>query len=156
MTNKTNTKKFKIEYLLMLLIAISVIGILFFNGNLFKTSKNQETSYRENLQNDLNEILRQISGVGNVNCYITFEGDVEEVFLKNTTTINKNDTVEIVEEVVLVNGKPYSIKNQYPAVRSLTVVCEGGDDIYVKTILTNVLTMALDVPFDKIQIYKMK
>ena len=31
-----------------------------------------------------------------------------------------------------------------------------GDDIYVKTIITNVLTSALDVPIEKIQIYKMK
>ncbi len=153
--SKSN-KKFKIEYILVILIVISIIGILFFNGNLFNSSNKTETTYSQKLQKDLNEILSQIKGVGNVNCYISFEGDVEEVFLKNTTTLNKNDTIEIVEEVVLVNGKPYSIKNEYPKVRSLTVVCEGGDDIYVKTIITNVLTMALDVPGEKIQIYKMK
>ena len=149
-------KKFKIEYVLVGLILISIIAILFFNGNLTNSSNQVETTYQKNLQNDLNEILSQIQGVGKVNCYISFDGDVEEVFLKNTTTINKNDTVEIVEEVVLVNGKPYSTKNQYPSIRSLTVVCEGGDDIYVKTIITNVLTSALDVPVEKIQIYKMK
>ena len=151
-----SAKKFKIEYVLVILIAISIVAILFFNGSLGQKNEQSETTYQQNLQNDLVNILSQIKGVGKVSCYVSFDGDVEEVFLKNTTSVNKNDVIEIVEEVVLVNGKPYAIKNEYPNVRSLVVVCEGGDDIYVKTMINNVLTMALDVPGEKIQIYKMK
>ncbi len=154
--NNEKTKKIKIEYVLVILIVISICFILFGNGFLFKTTSTENTSYSQTLKSEIINVLSQIKGVGNVNCYITFDNDVEEVFLKNTTTITKNDTIEVTEEFVLVNGKPYKIKNQYPSVTSLIVVCEGADDIYVKTLITNVLTTALEVPIDKIQIYKMK
>ncbi len=151
-----NTKKFKIEYLLIILIAVSVVAILFFNGSFSSKSNQNEINYTQKLQNDLTYILSQIKGVGKISCYISFDGEVEEIFLKNTTTINKNDGVEIIEEVILVNGKPYTVKKQYPPVNSLVVVCEGGDNISVKTTIINVLSTALRVPSEKIQIYKMK
>ncbi len=152
----SNVKKFKIEYILIIIIAVSIVAILFFNGTFDSKTEQTSSEYTEKLKNDLNSILSQVKGVGKISCFITFDGEVEEIFLKNTTTINKNDSVEIVEEVVLVNGKPYELSKKYPSVESLIIVCEGGDDIIVKTTITNVVTMALKVPSEKIQIYKMK
>ncbi len=150
---KTKKGKFKSEFIIILIIIICVI-ILIFSGNITKTSESEvATSYEKTVENEIIKTLSKISGVGNVSVMLTFVGTSEKEFL----TSSKSEEGGInSEEVVLISGKPYLLKETYPKIQSVVVVCEGADNLQVKNTISNMINMAFEVPYEKIQIYKMK
>lgn len=153
-------KKFKIEYLLIIFLSILALVIFFsstkldfgFNFSKDKTDINQLTT----LENKLQEILSSIDGVGKTLVTINIDGTAEEVVLKNTETVTENGATLKSESVVLVNGKPYVIKELSPKILGVVVVCEGANNLNVKVAITEVLTTILEVSSDNIRILKMK
>ncbi len=151
-------KKIKIEYVLVVFLAILALVIFFSSTKLdFGFSNNNSTTSNEvTLEEKLEKILSNVKGVGKTVVSINLDGTSEEVILKNTETKNENGSIVTVESAVLVNGKPYVLKELSPKILGVVVVCEGADNINSKIAITEVLTTILGVSSDNIRILKMK
>jgi stage III sporulation protein AG len=153
-------KKFKIEYLLVIFLALLALFIFFSSTNLdfgLNFSKeNTQGDKQSTLENKLQEILTNIDGVGKTLITINLDGSSEEIVLKNVETVSENGSTIKSESVVLVNGKPYVLKELSPKILGVVVVCEGANNISVKMAITEVLTTILEVSSDNIRILKMK
>ncbi len=153
-------KKFKIEYLLIIFLTILALVIFFSSTKLdfgLNFSKEKvESSLQTTLEEKLQKIISNIDGVGKALITINVDGTVEEVVLKNTESITQNGTTNISESVVLVNGKPYVLKELAPKILGVVVVCEGANNLNTKIAITEVLTTILEVSSDNIRILKMK
>ncbi len=152
-------KKIKLEYILVIFLAVLALVIFFSSTKLdfgFSTSNKSSTSTEISLEEKLENLLSNVKGVGKTIVSINLDGTAEEVILKNTETKNENGSVITVESAVLVNGKPYVLKELSPKILGVVVVCEGADNINSKLAITEVLTTILGVSSDNIRILKMK
>ncbi len=152
-------KKIKFEYILVIFLAILALVIFFSTTKLdfgFSKNNNSSVSTEVSLEEKLEIILSNVKGVGKTIVSISIDGTTEEVILKNTETKNENGSIVTVESAVLVNGKPYVLKELSPKILGVVVVCEGADNINSKIAITEVLTTILGVSSDNIRILKMK
>lgn len=156
MSVKEEKKKLKLEHILIIIISICIILLLLFSSGFSLTKSNSDSNnYSTLVEQKIEKTLSQIKGVGSVKASIYVSGSVVEKTLKNTITTNENGIISIKEEVVLVSGKPYVIGEEYPEIISCIIVCDGAENLQVRTQITSVL-VALNIDSEKIQIYKMK
>jgi len=185
---KAQSKKKLIENAVILAIIgiiIIVAGSTFFGKSNIKveapvatntssieaSSKSAETNTNSNLENDIEKILSQISGVGKVNVMITYSTGKEIVPATDTKTtenntqekdngggtrnINQsnNESSVVYEENQSGSKTPIIIKELLPQVKGVVVVAEGAGDITIKENLTRAVQVLMDVPMYKIQVF---
>ena len=108
------------------------------------TKKISNDAYISYLENKLEQTIRGMDGAGRVSVMITLKDGGEKILDKNrpyesATDKNKGDgkettseKIKSVQETVLVeqdgNTSPIVIKEQYPDVCGVVVLCDGGDD----------------------------
>ena len=151
-------KKFKLEYLLIIVLTVVALVIFFSSESSVKNlfNKTENTNYQTELEGKISNLISKIDGVGEVVVTITFLDSGEEVVLKNTETKIENGVKTQTESAVLINGKPYVLNVLSPKVKGVIVVCKGADDVNVKMAITEVLLTTLNVTSDNIRILKMK
>ena len=165
-SDKQSTKKpinkrfFKIEYLLVFVLIILVLCLFFANSSTFSLFDNERETdainYETLVEEKLEKLLSNIDGAGSVNVMLSVDGTTKKEYLKNTQT-KKENGVELIEETtVLINGKPYLVKENNPEVLGIVVICQGGDNLKVKMAITEVITTVLPVSSDNIRILKKK
>ena len=141
-------KKIRIVFI----IAIAAVLLLFFSELDFSNDKqNEELSYgidineyKKDLESELTKHLKNMSGVGKVKVMITLESNQEISYVNETEKDGSQGESDI----------SYSEKNNYviiddgdkdrglvkkitePRIRGVLVICDGGDDITVKTKVT--------------------
>lgn len=157
-TNK-QTVKFKREYIYIIILSILAL-IIFFSSfkvnSIFNLSTDETLSVNASeIETKLSNILSKVDGVGKAIVSINVDNG-EEVVLKNTETITENGKTTRTESAVLINGKPYVVKENSPKILGVVVVCEGADDLKAKLVITEVITTSLGVSSDNIRIIKMK
>lgn len=151
-------------------IFVLILGVIFLstksqsNQNVVSSSDLTAEAYAEYLENKLSNILKNISGAGNVSVMITLDGGMryeyatesEEVTTSTEVGDNTNSKTTITEEVVIVtiNGKstPLVIKESYPKIIGVVVVASGAAKAQVKLNIMNAITALLDVTDANIQI----
>ena len=156
---KSILKKIKIEYLIIVILLVVAVYIFFSSTsvNLGLSKNNNDTSsYQNGIEEKLESTLSKINGVGDCVVSVSFDGSGEEVVLKNSETKTENGVTTQSSTAVIVNGKPYVLKELEPKVRGVVVVCKGADNLSVKMAITEVLTTILNVSSDNIRILKMK
>lgn len=151
---------FKIEYLLIILLIILLLCLFFSNSGVFKfletDGNNAEMNFETVMENKLEKTLSNIEGAGSVSVIISVDGTTKKEYLKNTQS-KKENGVEIIEETtVLISGKPYLVKENYPEVLGVVIICQGGDNVKVKMAITEVITTILPVTSENIRILKKK
>jgi len=133
-------------------------------------SKDSYDDYSYKLEIELEEILSQMKGVGNVNVMITLEDSVERIPALNITQMNEKTnekdaqggTREVVREdltqqiVTSNNNSPMVIKELKPKVRGVIVVAEGAENIEIKEKLYTAVKTVLGVAGNKVEIYSSK
>jgi len=153
-------KNKKIQYFIIV-VAIG-LGILFFISNFNNNDvSNQSTSfvdnYVSNLEDKLTRSLTNVKGAGKINVVITVESGMETVLaMKTTTTISENGKKEIVETPILVNGKTVVLKENYPKIIGVLIVCEGAENISTLSKIQQATMSLLDIKLDQIEILSMK
>lgn len=120
------------------ILGIALIFISSFSG--LNTTTEAEASYsvseyKEEMQSSVQNILKQIDGVGDVTVLLTIENSVEGVYLDNSTT--KTKEIE-------------------PVIRGVVVACDGGDDPVVSQRVLSAVTKALNISSAKVCITKLK
>ena len=172
----------------ILIIFLSIPGIL----NSDKSSKDEPldnnpqvvqndtntTSYDSNtyiteMENKLENVLRKVSGIGEVDVMLTLKASKEQVTLKDSPytqeSLNEVDgeggsrtdsSVKREESTVLVtteNGKsePYIIQELEPDVEGVVVIAEGGDDADIQIEIMEAAEVLFNVPAHKVKVMKM-
>lgn len=150
---------------LIIIILVGVVFMLFPSDN-EKTNKTPTTENKEialNYQKDLEDILSQISGVGDVRVMVTYSSSFEKsvAYEKNSNKNEKKDGDNTVinetssqTNVVLSSGEPFVVKEIYPEIQGVVVVADGADDILVKQNITNAVTTALSIAPHKVCVVK--
>ena len=167
-----------------LMLVIVIIGVLFAVLAIPATDDKEEDTttespadttvydsgdYQEELENQLEEILSKMDGVGKVKVMITLEASSKEVVEKDWSTsqsTNQNDmeiqtgtSVSKEETTVYADTNagniPYVIQEIYPEVEGVLVVAEGGDNSYVNLAITDAIQALFGIDVHKIKIVKM-
>ncbi|MBR7060862.1 MAG: hypothetical protein IKI34_03935, partial [Eubacterium sp.] len=116
--------------------------------------------YVESLEKETKEIIRSIDGAGDCLVMITLKASSESVYAKNTDENHNSGSFSKSDEYVFYkqsNGEtPVLVKEYFPQVSGVAVVCSGGDNYAVKESIINCLTSLFGIPSSKISVSKLK
>lgn len=171
----SNTKKAKlITFLALLGILLITLASFMPPGKNEKTknSKNNYTEtdinkYTDQLEKKINEIVKQIDGVGNCKVLITMENGVENIYAnseKKMSNSNENLTGtpshhnDIQRDVVLIDGndgkQALMVTQKEPTVKGVVVVCQGAENDLVAKRVTDAVSKALHIKINRLSIVK--
>ncbi len=144
----------------MALLFCVLCGAFFINKKTDKTEQNSTNSfstaeeYVDWVENKLNNVLSQISGAGKTSVMVTLESGFSYDYAKTieSRTSGGGDVVITSETVILVNGQPVVVKEWYPVIRGVVVVCSGAKDFAVKMKLLEAIETLLEVEEKQIKI----
>ena len=129
-----------------------------------------ETTYVARLENQLEDVLSQMEGAGDVTVMITLKSSAEQIVEKDTTEdsenvsetdsqggtrITENSAKE--ETTVYADGDsqtPYVRKSIMPKVEGVVVIASGGDNSVVVKNITEVIQALFGIESHKIRIVK--
>ena len=151
----------------VLVILAGVVALLWPRGGTKETSTAQSTAVAalgdpEALQEEMEEILSHISGVGEVRLLLTVETDGERQLAGNTETSYSGsasapeDFSRSWEAVMAQDGgqTPVVTTTRYPTYRGALVVCQGGDQASVRLAVTEAVTALTGLPADRVSVAK--
>lgn len=93
------------------------------------------TEYVEATEHKLKTMIEKVSGVGNVNVMLTLKSGREYVYA--------SDITENSEDYVLADGSPIYIKEYLPEIEGVAIVCDGGNNIETKAVITELVCSLL-------------
>ncbi len=163
-----------------LYVALGLLGVLLIIGGNGKTdvqtkvvqAETEAEEYRCNIENNLSDILTQIDGVGKVKVMVTIESGEETVYARQEKTTD--DTQEVFNNSQNQKSRKSTYQNEFvmvarggeknalvekvlqPSVQGVVVVCRGADDINVVSNVTNAVSVALNLPTNRICVIKMQ
>lgn len=157
LTKKIKEDK-KLQYILIIvLIAILAFFILFDFKTEKEVSNNDEVlQYVNELEEKLAKQLSKVQGCGDVSVVINVSSGKETVLAMKTSIVEKDGKVEKEETPVIINGKTVVVKELYPKIVGVLIVCEGANNLSVLNKIQKATTSLLDVNINQIEILAMK
>lgn len=131
--------------LLIFGVALILLGSLDFGKGKNTEVKHDDVSfYTEYLEDKIEEICRSIGGIDEVQVLLTLDCSSEYVYGESASDyiILKNDSGE---DAVL-------LREIYPKVRGIAVVCTGGDLPRIRETITELLSAAMGISVSKIKV----
>lgn len=159
----------------LIILGISGIVLIYFS-TLFGGSDNQyegnTTStnisveeYREQLEEELCDIVKKITGGGKVSAVITLESGIKYTYadIKEEATANKKESENESNETELKEGyitvkaadggeKALIITENMPEIRGVAIVCEGGDNEIINEKIKNAVTAAFNITSKRVYV----
>lgn len=126
-------------------------------------------AYAEQLESRLAGLLATVEGAGRVKVMLTLESGAQLQYLQ-TEKSSKTDTASdsganasrqssYENSVVVVDGaagRQALVETEYvPQINGVAVVCEGGDDIAVVNRITEIVSVVLGIPSNRVCVTKM-
>ena len=121
--------------------------------------------YRENLENDIAEMVRDITGSRKVTVVVTLESGVrysyadtkEETSTDKTEKEGQSSGSELKEGYITVKSsdggeQALLVTTEMPEIRGVAVVCEGGDNELISEKIQNTVTAALNITSKRVYI----
>ena len=116
-----------------------------------KASSVDYSSYIEELSDSLSDVISSM-------VMITLKNTTESVFAKNTQNSTDDSSVSQNDEYVIYDGEngdsPLLLKEKFPEIEGVAVVCSGGDDIYVKEKVVKCVSALFGVSSNRISVTK--
>lgn len=160
---------FRPENRIKLFVALGVIGVLLIllsevaphDESIKKdNSEIQYDKYISSLEEKTTSIISSIDGVGECRVMLTLSSTDESVYAKNTEEKMANSSYSKNNEYVLYDGtqgdEPILIKQVFPTVQGVVVVCTGGDNVVVRERIINSVSSLFDVPSSRISVSKLE
>ena len=148
-------------------------------GNIYVTEENDSmqgsvstgsTAYAQYLEQELEQMLTQMEGAGEVACMVTLSQSAEQVIEKDLDISDENvtesdsqggerTTIQSSRTETTIynegeNGSPYVSKEISPKVEGVLVIAEGGDNAVVVKNITESLQALFGIESHKIRIVK--
>ncbi len=157
---------------IVIIVLCSIVAVCMIVGSelLNKDSGKQKTGdsvqisdsdYEINLEKRLTEIISEIDGVGKVKVMVKTSGSVKSEFAVNDTVSNSSDgNVRYDNEYVVIKDSSAQqgmlIKQSYPEIQGVIVVCQGGADSKVVYDVTDAVSALTGIGKSSISVTKMK
>ena len=181
-SNRDKNIAFKLIFGLIIGIALILIGRSNKNYDLDKHKDknkninacdeiniNNNNKYEHDLETRLENLLSQVSGVGNIKVMIS-TCDTKEIIvaqdINSSEIINKEtDKFGLIKEnhdekkdikKIIIDGRPLVLKEIMPKVQGIIIIAQGGDNIFIKNQLIKAAETILNLEAHKIQVLKMK
>lgn len=124
------------------------------------SSDQNYSDYIEATEKRTENIISSIDGVGKCKVMITISDTNESVYAKNKEESGGNGNYSNTDEYVLYDGAdgdtPVLIKQYFPKIQGVVVVCDGGDNKVVREKIIAGISSLFDVPANKITVSKIK
>ena len=170
-----NLKNLKIGKKNIVLVAVAILIIFLLLISEFLTPENTESISKENTEiyssqyiekteKELEALLENISGAGNVKVMLTLENCYENVFAKGYSEKNDNKTdsqkSESEEEYIIIkngsnNEECLVVKVYEPTVKGVAVIAQGAGNTQVKNAITQTVCALFDISTAKVSVEKM-
>ena len=170
-----NLKNLKIGKKNIILVAIAVLIMVLLLVSEFLTPENTEniskenteiysSQYIEKTEKELEALLENISGAGEVEVMITLENCYENVFAKGYSEKNDSKTdsqkSESEEEYIIIkngsnNEECLVVKVLQPTVKGVAVIAQGAGNTQVKNAITQTVCALFDISTAKVSVEKM-
>lgn len=155
-----------------LLVAAGIIGMLLIllsdlsPGTASSSSDSSGTaggadyiSYVNDLDEQLSDIISSIDGVGECKVMITLKATSESVFAVNEENSGTDSSYSEKSEYVIYDGddgdSPILLKENFPEIEGIAVVCTGGDSVAVREKVINCVTALFNLPSNRVSVAKM-
>ena len=130
--------------------------------------------YAKEMENRVQKILENISGIGKVSVMITLSNYGEEIVEKDTETTQvnieemdaeggKRDQIEKTQHYETIytvddegNNIPYVVQTRLPSVAGVVVIAQGAGDRQVQQNIIDALEVLFNIGEHKIKVIKMK
>ncbi len=121
----------------------------------------QETVAQRNPQEELEDILYQIEGVGKVSVLLTVLEGEQTLYAYDEDDNDANGSTSTRRDAVLVtdsqrNQSGLVLQRIPPVYQGAVVVCQGGDDPRVRLAVVDAVSNATGLGADRITVLKMK
>lgn len=131
----------------MLLILLSELFTPAAQNTPTSTVSVDESAYRQQLEQQLSDLIAQVQGAGKTTVMITLESGEETIYALDTLS---GQTQEQQTHVLLDDGTALAQTVCTPRVCGVAVVCEGGGDVRVAARITELVGALLDTPSNRI------
>lgn len=151
------------KYKYVILVALVGMGLL-----LWPEEKQQitevpagETVSAVQIQREMEQLLSNIAGVGDVRVMLTLDTDGERILAQDTHLTYSGDAMnpekyDRASEIILKDGaagdEPVIVRQTYPAYRGALVVCQGGGRPEVRLAVTEAVAALTGLPSDRISV----
>lgn len=190
MNNVLSNKKIKDAVVVVLILAFLLIVVSFFtdtkkreakqtDGQLVVTSDKetnvdiQNQKYEEKQKNELESILKKMSGVGEVEVMMYFKsGEVKVPAVDDTnqvaetkendsnggtrTNTQKTDGSKVVMKTEDGNNEPVILQTNNPTITGIMVMAEGAESSKIKYDIQVAISSLYDLSLDKVNVYPME
>lgn len=144
-------------------VAVVVMLCLYFSTK-FGSDKSTEdkapainvSDYCNKTQTELTEALESMKGVGKTKAVISWESGVESVIAYATNTSGSSTTTTPTIIQSQGSSSPIVLKTLYPKALGVIIICQGGDNVAIKLDIMNMVSVMLDIPQTKVNVYAMK
>lgn len=148
--------------ILALLVIFEFFPAFFRSDDSSEETDISELAYISEMETKLKKVLSQTKGVGNCEIVITAEGGTEYIYATETTDKNRKTVSEDKTQtdtdtkisVRTVTGNrtetPLVEKEVYPQIRGVVVICDGGSNSRVKSVVSDITATLLGITKDKI------
>ncbi len=178
--NKSGKEKITIVVLIGVLLLVVMIPTGGRQADTKDAEKSTETvnvqentySYETYIENKLEETLRMVEGVGDVEAVVTIKTSEENVLAKDreyslshleetdsaggTRRQETDSTKDTYIYYDIGNGsQPYVLQRNMPQIEGVVIVAKGGGDGQVAAEVTSAVEALLNIPAHKIKVLKM-
>ncbi|MCQ2456160.1 MAG: hypothetical protein MJ096_02275 [Clostridia bacterium] len=148
----------------LIIICCTVLGVILLALPLGKGKTDtaapapiEAESYTERLEERVRELCSSVRGVGEVTVLLTLESGSELVYASNKTGEKDADgSSSGTTDYLIIDGgdgdAPLLVKEIYPRVRGVAVVCRGGCGDGTRAELTELLSASLGISANRIKI----
>ncbi len=168
--NNLREKKIPKKSLILIIGAVVVlVGLVLSEFNSHEPETTEDNTlcaqeYIKKTEKNLEKLLGEIEGAGEVNVMLTVDTCYENVYAKSYDTKGQkteNGTEnELSEEYIIVkkgsnNEECLVIKVYEPTVKGVAVIAEGADSIRVKTAITDTVCALFNISTAQVSVEKM-
>ena len=149
----------------LIVIAAGVILLLWPSGKEGQAApagaaggQEQETFDLEELEEKLSRTLSQVEGAGKVTVTLTVKSGMEQVLASDRSTSVTERGSSVEDKTILVNSgsgqEAVRITQRWPTFQGALVVCEGGDDMEIRLVMTQAVSALTGLGADRITVCK--
>ncbi len=119
-----------------------------------------ESEYTANLEKRLEETVASLYGAGRASVMVTLECDYETVYARDGSYSQDEASSDEKNEYIIIDSSQHEdglvLKTVTPRVRGVAVLCEGGNDPYVREQVSEMISALLDIGSNRISVSKIQ
>lgn len=148
-------------FALIALVAVVGIALLIFGSSFGNSGQDGDDSqgdvyshdaneYADMLEARIKELCSEVKGAGRVTVFVSLKGGYRTVFAMDSQSTSSGHKSEIVMSGSGSDKSAVITAYQNPEIAGVGIVCDGGDDAYVRGQIISLVAATLDVSSNKI------